>query len=398
MITTFRTVFLILLFALTGTVLHAEGINFFEGSWQEALDLAAKENKFIMVDAYTDWCGWCKVMEKETFTDPAVGAIVNENFVPIRIDFEKGIGVNLGAKFRTASYPTILFFNPSGQLVHIQNGYMFKNEDFIAECQKALDVKEERPFAFDSRNMTVPFPEFYTKSFKSGEDKAVWPKEEEVAAYLDKQDDLFSEVNWSVMWRFGGGEKYQQYLLENLEGYKRRYFEGEITRAASNIVYGRVYAAAKENDEKALQEAIALLDQYDIDKDPVLAKAQYRQFYYQQTEDWKNYAAASKTIIESEDGSNSNNINAICWTLYENCDDQAILAEATTWMSTAVKAEPENWMYLDTYAALLYKTGDMAKAEEYARKAIKNGEDIGEDVSATKELLDKITAASTTGS
>lgn len=393
-----RNVALAMLLLLTGGTLHAEGVAFYQGTWQDALSRAAKENKYIMVDAYTDWCGWCKVMDKETFTDPAVAAVVNERFVPVKINFEEGVGIDLAMKFRVNSYPTILFFNPAGQLVHVQHGYMHDNKDFIAECEKALAVKEERVFAFNSLDMNVPFPEFYRKSFLTGDDRA-WPEEQEVVAFLDKQDDLFSEVSWSVIWRFQGGEKYQKFLLENRKQYENRYGKEDVTDAALSIVQGKVFNAIKAKDETLLADALGLIDTYLQDlKSPNYTKLQFQQYYYERTDDWKKYAEVSKFFVEDPETATVDQTNTICWKLYEKCSDQNVLAEAVEWMKPVIAAEPDNWMYIDTYAALLYKTGDLANAEKYARKAIQIGEEAGDDVTETKNLLQKITGKEPTGS
>lgn len=375
---------------LAGGAARAEGVVFFEGTWEEALAKAAKENKYIMLDAYTEWCGWCKVMDRETFPDPAVGAVVNENFIPVKIDFEKGIGIELGMKFRVNSYPTTLFFNPDGQLVHINHGYSFENADFIATCRAALDVKQERVFAFDSRDLSVPFPDFYRKSFLTGDDR-VWPKEAEVVAFLDGRKDLLDEVSWSVLWRFGGGEKYQEFLLTMMDEYAKRYGREEVEAAGLSIVQGKVFMAAKEKDEKALDEAVAMVDKYFKRKDNEKMKLLYRQLYYERTENWTAYADASSGIIAMENYTNLNRVNSICWTLYENTDDREILKKGVMWMKPVVALE-DSYAYLDTYAALLYKTGDLQEAEKQAKLAIEKGKASGEDVSATEELLQKITA------
>lgn len=393
-----RTATAALLLLLTGGILHAEGVHFYKGSWQEALDRAAKENKYIMVDAYTDWCGWCKVMDKETFTDPDVAAVVNENFIPVKINFEEGIGIDLSMKFRVNSYPTILFFNPSGQLVHIQHGYMSPNQLFIDECNKALAIKDKRVFGFDSRDLNVPFPEFYRTSFLQGDDRA-WPEEEEVVAFLDEQRDLFSEVSWSVIWRFQGGEKYKTFLLENQKKYAELYGEEEVSDAALSIVSRMVYTAAKDKDEKQLEKALGMLDTYFGDReDKDRLKLRLQQRYYENVGDWKKYARVSRTFIEDAEEFDANETNSICWTLYENCDDKEVLAKAVEWMKPVLVAEPQNWLYIDTYAALLYKTGNLAEAEKQAREAIRIGQEKDEDVSATQELLERITGKESTGS
>ncbi|MFM8995370.1 MAG: thioredoxin family protein [Bacteroidota bacterium] len=59
--------------------------------WYEYADgynKAKAENKILLVDAYTDWCGWCKVMDRETYTNAAVIAALNQDFVCVKFNPE----------------------------------------------------------------------------------------------------------------------------------------------------------------------------------------------------------------------------------------------------------------------------------------------------------------------
>ena len=59
-------------------------------SWKEAAELAATEQnpKKIFIDIYTDWCGWCKKMDKDTFQNPEVATYMSENFYMVKLDGE----------------------------------------------------------------------------------------------------------------------------------------------------------------------------------------------------------------------------------------------------------------------------------------------------------------------
>ncbi|ASV29101.1 thioredoxin family protein [Maribacter cobaltidurans] len=59
-------------------------------SWNEAAELAAtdKNPKKVFIDVYTDWCGWCKKMDKDTFQNPEVAAYMSENFYMVKLDGE----------------------------------------------------------------------------------------------------------------------------------------------------------------------------------------------------------------------------------------------------------------------------------------------------------------------
>lgn len=89
---------------------------------------AKKEKKIVLIDCYTDWCGWCKRLDKDTYTDSAVIAIVNKNFVAIKFNPEKtDVSYNIDGKTynggellsilshgQQVSYPTTFFINTKG--------------------------------------------------------------------------------------------------------------------------------------------------------------------------------------------------------------------------------------------------------------------------------------------
>ncbi len=89
-------------------------VTFTNATFDDALKLAAKSRKSVMVDFYTDWCYWCKVIDKQTYTDDAVGAFANEHFVCLKINAETAPGISLARTSRVNGYPTIVFFDAAG--------------------------------------------------------------------------------------------------------------------------------------------------------------------------------------------------------------------------------------------------------------------------------------------
>ena len=113
----------------------AAGIQFFHGTLKEARAKAKAENKFVFLDAYASWCGPCKTMEAEVYTDPKVGAYFNEKFIAIKVDMEKGEGPELAKKLPSIDgYPSLLFFGPEGFLAKTVLGSR-SAEDFLAEAK-----------------------------------------------------------------------------------------------------------------------------------------------------------------------------------------------------------------------------------------------------------------------
>ena len=69
-------------------LLSEEGEKIHWHSFQEAVELSKKEKKKVFIDVYTQWCGWCKVMEKNTFTNPVIAKYVNKHFYAVKLDAE----------------------------------------------------------------------------------------------------------------------------------------------------------------------------------------------------------------------------------------------------------------------------------------------------------------------
>jgi thioredoxin 1 len=99
------------------------GIQFTSISFEEALKLAKKEKKNIFLDAYASWCGPCKMLKKNIFTQKEVGDFYNSNFINMAIDMEQGEGPKLAQKYKVQAYPTLLFINHKGEVVGSAIGY-----------------------------------------------------------------------------------------------------------------------------------------------------------------------------------------------------------------------------------------------------------------------------------
>ena len=63
-------------------------------SFEEAVALNKKKPKMIFIDVYTDWCGWCKKMDNETFTDPEVVKYINKNYYAVKLNAEQKEAIN----------------------------------------------------------------------------------------------------------------------------------------------------------------------------------------------------------------------------------------------------------------------------------------------------------------
>ncbi len=89
-----------------GMVFEPEGTTL-----EQAAAKAKAENKLVFMDCYTQWCGPCKKMAKDVFTQEMVGAYMNPKFVNIKVDMESDYGTPLAKKLQITAYPTFVIFN-----------------------------------------------------------------------------------------------------------------------------------------------------------------------------------------------------------------------------------------------------------------------------------------------
>ena len=129
----FTFIILLLLTAFTG---NAQGIRFYEGSYNEALAQAAKENKIIFIDFYADWCGPCKQMAKEVFTDSLIGEYFQSKIIALQLNTEDKNNKENVKKYKVTAMPTLAFVRPDGKIISIATGARGK-EDFLKMAQIA---------------------------------------------------------------------------------------------------------------------------------------------------------------------------------------------------------------------------------------------------------------------
>ena len=127
---------LVILSLIVSVSISAQGINFFKGSFEEAIEKATNENKKIFVDVYTSWCGPCKMMAKKVFTDSKVGEYYNRHFVCLKLDAEKEKDHGFFQNFKASSFPTVFWLDNQGQLINVHSGFV-QPEEFLAITKEA---------------------------------------------------------------------------------------------------------------------------------------------------------------------------------------------------------------------------------------------------------------------
>jgi thioredoxin-related protein len=380
-----HSILLLLAFVMSFSA-HAQEVKYNEQNWEGILAAAKEEKKIIFVDCYTDWCGWCKVMDKETMTNPNISAALNGYFIPVKMDMEKGEGIKLAMKYHVTGFPSFLFFDSNGHYIYHAAGYQ-KFEEFQKLLKGVLSGSNNFSAPGFSATLNENYPDFYVNAF-GGNGKRTFPKAEEVSSFLSKQPDMLSEVSWAVFARFGGNEKQTAFFYQNVDDYRKLYGNTTVNNKLNSLIGDKLNDAIKKKDDKAFADVLNMIDKF-IKEDPAGAKIYSSIAYYKAVKNWPKLLDAATLFINFKGFDNVDYINSMAWDIYENCTDKNVLNQAAGWMNTIVNKEP-GYAYLDTYAALLYKTGKTADAAKYATMAIETGKKEGKDVKSTEELLKKI--------
>ena len=114
-------------------------------SIEEAQDLVKENPRKVFIDIYAEWCGWCKVMDRKTFSDDKVSNYINENYYAVRIDAESQNKITFNGKeltvqdlvrsFKVQGLPTIVFIDENFKKVKPVAGYQNASQ-FLKSLEK----------------------------------------------------------------------------------------------------------------------------------------------------------------------------------------------------------------------------------------------------------------------
>lgn len=136
-------------------------------TFEEAVEKSKTVKRKIIIDVYTDWCGWCKVMDKNTFSDPEVAKLLNEKFYPVKFDAEQAADV----QFNGTTYK----FIPQGNkgthqlaMALLNNQLSYPTVVFVEEDFKSVSPIPGFKKADEFHKMLVYFDSGYYKKGDAG--------------------------------------------------------------------------------------------------------------------------------------------------------------------------------------------------------------------------------------
>lgn len=379
-----------LLFFIAITSFAQKGMKFETGTWAQIQEKAKKENKFIFVDAYTTWCGPCKWMAKNIFTNDTVGEFYNKNFINAKIDMEKGEGIELAKKYDVKFYPSYLFFSPNGELVH-RSGSSKPTKLFIEDGENAINpdkqiITLQQKYESGDKsakiitNYAIALAKLHTKNDALAMDFINLPGNE----------SLFSEESFNTIYALSDLNKEAvKFMFNNAESYKVTIGADNYFNAMDGLFYEESWNAGKKEDEKSLTNIIAINKQFFADRSEK-NEFKMRMIYFEAGKKVDElYDAYLKYFTKLEKEISSEEYNNGAWFAFEKIEDKEKLKIALIWVNKSIAIE-KSAMNMDTKANLEFKIGNYKEAKLTATETIEMLKKEGGDTKSMQDLVKEI--------
>lgn len=377
---------LLLLLLPAARVAAQNGIQFeHELSLDDALAKAKAEGKAVFMDAYTTWCGPCRLMATKTFTDSALGVYFNARFVNLKMDMEKGEGPALAQRYGVEYYPTLLFLNPDGARVHKVVGY-YNAGDFLKVGTTAMDPAANL-LALETRYRQGERSADLLRTLTEAKSAAVDASSVELANdYLKTQTDLGTPENMDFIMHYVEDPyaKGFRFLQEKRAAFEARFSQKEVKQKIDAIFENYL----QNHGNLQLGEIQRLYGVVYPEHGERLA-SNYRLTYYRKHGDMENFAKSAVDHYKRYPSDDADELNEMAFLFLQNVPDQIMLEKALDWARQSVAIRETNYNQ-DTLARLYLKLGKKKQAAAAAQRSIELAKSTGEDASMTVELLEKI--------
>lgn len=345
----------------------AQGIEFFHGTWKEALELAKEDDRLIFVDANTAWCGPCRRMAANVFTQEHVGDFYNGRFINMKIDMEKG-DIDFRAKYSVSAYPTLLFINSAGEIIKKKVGGQ-RAEGLIKLGREALslfDNVDEMDDLFAQGKDNASFLRKYVKALNN----AGKPSAKAANQYLRAQKDLTTKENLLFIYNAvaSADSRVFDLLIKHRAGIEAHKSKDEVNKLIKSACKKTVLTAIEFQDDNLLAEAKRKMK----GNHPTAAKEfgyQADMKYFATLKEREKYLKVVKKYAKKVVKKDASKLNKLALDIYKTFPKDAnALAFA---LSLAKKSAKTGglWEYYFTYAQLLAEVKDYDKAIEIGEKA-----------------------------
>lgn len=367
---------------------HAGELTVIEQDYELAKKEAIRQNKLLLIDFYTVWCGPCKEFDALLFKDSVISRRIAKDFVLLKYDAEKDTVHRLSLKHHVCVYPTTLILNRDQRIVHRQYGKGTPGKDLVTNYLEFLDEARERAAGNHfikgiSTSMDLVYPKFYEDYVFRVNTKDI---DNKIATYWQSATDYLSEVPFTVLCYFSGGtDEVNEFLVANRRQYEELYGELDVLFIISGIANRKLFDAQTARDRVAFDAGMQFARKH---LDPEKTAAYLSSIEERMLQLENRWPEALKLFSARRQGQPADDEHTawFCRSAAGECTDPAVLRTCRNWMKVVIDKNP-GYRYLDTYARLLYKTGYKTKSYVYMERAVAAGKLAKENTADSETWL-----------
>lgn len=371
-----------------------ESITFQELPFKDIIAKAKKEKKLVFIDAYASWCGPCKMMEKNVFTQKSVSDYYNTNFINARFDMEKGEGRDIASKFGVRSYPTYLFLNGEGELVSRNTGYM-EESLFVAMAQDINSPGNKKGSLKDRFAGGEKDPEFLINIMKLNANSDYEFAKKASERYFQnkkKTEELTKDEIGFLLYFVKSSEDINYPVFASRKAEIIKFLPEETyNEFDAQLKLGKIVEQSIDDKNKKIND-----DYFMKAAEPLVGKEaagkklnQTKLSYYEQNSNFPEYEKAALDYYKNSDTFDPNELLRAAWIFADHVKTPSSLKKATEWAEKSVmRGETSENTYI--LAKLYYLTGNKETAKNYAEMSKNMAVQGNKDSQLADELLKQI--------
>ena len=382
----------IMLLLCADCIAQNRSIVFSEKPLTEILSSAKKEKKLVFMDAYASWCGPCKWMAANIFTNDSAADYYNKTFICTKVDMEKGEGIILQQKYQVRAYPTLLFLDTDGNIVHMKVGAVQSAANLISLAHTALDPDECYAGYKKRYSQGENSPEFIYKYLQRISD-AYLPVEGPLERYLSaqKETDYSKPGNWKIIYAYCNDmdSKVFTYMVAHQAEFIHAHGRDSVDKKISDVFMKAIVDLSRSEimsdtsysrlKRKILASGFAGADKVIFDAD--LNNCQIQG-------DAAGFLALAYKGLDMFYSNDPEMLNNVAWIVHQISKDKKYLGKALLWSKRSVELKSDASTN-DTYAALLYDLGNKEEAVKYCKIALGKARAAGIPSETIEENLKK---------
>lgn len=408
-----QRLFFLLFLILTGkTEAQDSTIAFSPLAYPEIFKEAKAQGKMVFLYFHFHGCGACVQMKKTTFRDPEVIRYFNEHFISFDINTLEGEGLHINKTYQVKSHPTFMFLDDTGKIVHTIVG-VFTPEEFLRHAQSAVTGTGTLPYYREQYGNGNRDPEFLRSCTYAMRDAYEIPPAL-IQEYLQTQstDQLKEEHNLRYIYEFAYhahqpmvafGSPVYHFMMDHRDLLTAHFDPEQVDTRLVFIALHSAGDAITQLNDTLFEKTTAVLRQF-----PSQRTWAYKEMDGRITAMVTAKSIVSKLEIEYAKAKNEDDrarrltreyarslwhdaeaLNTMAWDRYTGESSRSELKEALSWVKRSIQLDA-NYYNMDTYAALLYRTGQYKSARRIATRAIEMAKESGLSYQETEDLLKKM--------